>query len=127
MDWASVAAAFEHEASALGPRPAAAQLLFEAGRIYEERLGDAAAALSFHRRALRLDPGFLPNLRACRRLAMDAGDDALAAEALEAEATATADPAARSDLLLMRGRLLAGLGRDAEAREVLDRAAAAAP
>jgi cellulose synthase operon protein C len=127
MDWASVAAAFEHEAAALGPRPSAAQLLYEAGRIYEERLRDPAAALAFHRRALRLDPGFLPNLRACRRLAMDSGDDALAADALEAEATATTDPVGRSDLLLMRGRLLAGLGREAEAREVLERAAAAAP
>ncbi|HEY6098156.1 MAG TPA: hypothetical protein VIW03_01910, partial [Anaeromyxobacter sp.] len=75
MDWASVAAAFDHEAAALGPRPAGAQLLFEAGRIYEERLDDPASALAFHRRALSLDPGFLPNLRACRRLAMDMGDD----------------------------------------------------
>ncbi|HET7827207.1 MAG TPA: tetratricopeptide repeat protein, partial [Anaeromyxobacter sp.] len=127
MDWVAVAAAFEHEASALGPRPAAAQLLFEAGRIYEEHLDDPAAALSFHRRALHLDPGFLPNLRACRRLAMDAGDDALAADALDAEARAATDPAVRSDLLLMRGRLLAALGKAAEARDVLERAAAAAP
>lgn len=124
MDWAAVAAAFDHEAAALGPRPAAAQLLFEAGRIYEEHLGDPATALAFHGRALGLDPGFLPNLRACRRLAMDVGDDALASDALQAEAAATSDPAAKADLLLLRGRLLAGLGKDAEAREVLERAAA---
>jgi tetratricopeptide (TPR) repeat protein len=58
---------------------------------------------------------------------MDVGDDALAAEALEAEAGATADSAARADLLLLRGRLLATLGRHAEAGDALDRAAAAAP
>jgi tetratricopeptide (TPR) repeat protein len=127
MDWASVAAAFDHEASALGPRPAAAQLLFEAGRIYEEHLCDPAAALTFHRRALGLDPGFLPNLRACRRLAMDLGDDALACDALQAEAAITPDPAAGADLLLLRGRLLAGLGKDAEAQEALARAAATVP
>ena len=38
MEWASAAAALEREAEALGPRPAAAQLLHEAGRIYEEHL-----------------------------------------------------------------------------------------
>ncbi len=127
MDWAASAAAFEREAAALGARPAAAQLLYEVGRIYEEHLGDPGGALAFHRRALGLDPAFLPNLRACRRLAMDRGDDAVAADALEAEATATPDPTARAELLLLRARLLAGLGRAAEAREVLARAAAAAP
>lgn len=127
MDWAAAAAAFEREASALGARPGAAQLLFEVGRIYEEHLADPAAALAYHRRAMGLDPAFLPNLRACRRLAMDRGEDALAADALEAEATATEDPAARADLLLLRCRLFAGIGRAAEAREVLARAAAAAP
>ncbi|HEX9050363.1 MAG TPA: tetratricopeptide repeat protein, partial [Anaeromyxobacter sp.] len=127
MDWAAAASAFEREAQALGARPAAAHLLYEVGRIYEERLADAAGALGFHRRALSLDPAFLPNLRACRRLAMDRGDDALAAEALEAEASGTPDPDARAELLLLRARLLHGLGRAAEAREVLARAAAAAP
>src|SRR5512139_3191768 len=79
MDWAATAAAFEREAAALGARPAAAQFIYEVGRIYEEHLSDPAGALAFHRRALGLDPAFLPNLRACRRLAMDAGDDGLAA------------------------------------------------
>ncbi|HET8539248.1 MAG TPA: tetratricopeptide repeat protein [Anaeromyxobacter sp.] len=127
MDWAAIAAALEREAEALGARPAAAQLLYEVGRIYEEHLADPAGALEFHRRAVGLDPGFLPNLRACRRLAMDRGEDALAADALEAEAAATPEPSARAELLLLRGRLLAGLGRAAEAREVIARAAAAAP
>ncbi len=119
MDWAANAAEFEREASALGACPEAAQLLFEAGRIYEERLADPAGALAFYRRALERDAAFLPNLRACRRLAMDAGDDALASDALRAEAAATADPASRADLLLLRGRLLARLGRDEEAQEAI--------
>ncbi len=127
MDWVATAAGFEREAAALGPRPEAAQLLYEAGRIYEERLADPAGALAFHRRALALDPGFLPNLRACRHLAMDAGEDALAADALAAEAEATPDPSARAELLLLRGRLLSGLGRATESRAALDRAAATAP
>src|SRR5512144_1670647 len=60
IDWAGTAAAFEHEAVVLGPRPAAAQLLYEAGRIHEERLGSPAVALEYHRRALALDAAFLP-------------------------------------------------------------------
>lgn len=127
MDWAAVAAGLEREAAALGARPAAAQPLHDAARVLEERLGDPERALSLRRRALALDPRHLPNLRACRRLALDRGDDALAAEALDAEAGATPDPIARADLLLLRGRLLSALGRDAESDDALDRAAAAAP
>src|SRR6516165_5345989 len=60
IDWATAAAAFEREALALAPRAAAAQLLHEAGRIHEERLGNAEAALDYFRRATALDPAFLP-------------------------------------------------------------------
>lgn len=127
IDWAATAAVFEREAAALGARPAAALLLYEAGRIYEERLQDPAAALPFHRRALALHATFVPNLRACRRLAMALGDDALAAEVLDAEASIAPSQEARAELLLLRGRLLAGLGRAEESRAVLDRAVACAP
>src|SRR6266568_457252 len=127
IDWAAVAAVFEAEATALSPRPAAAQLLFEAGRIHEDQLGNGEAALDYFRRAVGLDRGFVPALRACRRLAMERGQDALAAEILDAEASIAPTPEARAELLLLRGRLLAALGREAEAAAVLERAVAAAP
>jgi tetratricopeptide (TPR) repeat protein len=127
IDWSRAAADFEREATALAPRPAAAVLLFEAGRIHEERLADPAASLELHRRALAVDPSFVPNLRACRRLAMDAGEDGLAAEILEAEAAVAESLEARAELLLLRGRLLATLGRVSESNEVLARAMATAP
>ena len=123
IDWAAAAAAFEREAEALGVRPAAAQLLYEAGRIHEERLRDPTVALEYHRRALGIDAAFVPNLRACRRLAMERGDDALAAEVLDAEASVAPTQEARAELLLLRGRLLASLGRLAESRAVLELAA----
>jgi len=127
IDWAAAAAAFEREAEALGVRPAAAQLLYEAGRIHEERLGDPAVALEYHRRALVIDAAFVPNLRACRRLAMERGDDALAAEVLDAEASVAPTQEARADLLLLRGRLLESLGRAEESRSVLELGVACAP
>jgi cellulose synthase operon protein C len=126
MDWASVAAGYEREARALGDHPAAAELLFEAGRIYEERLLDPGAALEYHRRAYALAPGLLPNLSAARRLAMDAGDDAFAAEVLEAEAAVTPGPGG-AGLHLLRARLLSSLGREAEAHAARARAEELAP
>src|SRR5512147_3347724 len=66
MDWAAIAARYEREAVALGDRPGAAELLFEAGRVFEERMGDAEAAFDFYRRAFAAGPRFLPNVRALR-------------------------------------------------------------
>lgn len=127
IEWAAVAAGLEREAAALGARPAAAPFLFEAGRIYEERLRDASAALEFHRRSFALDRAFLPNLGPCRRLALHLGDDALAAEVLAVEASAVREPGARAELLLLLSRVLARLGKAAEARDVLSLSLATAP
>jgi tetratricopeptide (TPR) repeat protein len=127
MGWAAVAGAYEREAAAAGAGPAAASLLFEAGRILEERLGDERAALDVQRRALEADPAYVPAARALRRLALDAGDDALAAEAVRVEARGTPDPEARAELLVLCARLLAALGKDLEAREALLEASTLAP
>jgi tetratricopeptide (TPR) repeat protein len=99
MDWAAIATRYEREAVALGDRPGAAELLFEAGRVFEERLGDAEAAFEFYRRAFAAGRRFLPNLRALRRVAEQRGDAPLAAETLTAEAELVEDPAVRARLL----------------------------
>ncbi len=91
MDWAAIAARYEREALAMAGRPAAAELLFEAGRVFEERLGDADAALDLYRRAFAAGRHFLPNLRALRRMAEERGDGTLAAEAQAAEAEVVED------------------------------------
>ncbi len=96
MDWAAIAARYEREAVALGNRPGAAELLFEAGRVFEERLGDADAALGFYRRAFSAGRRFLPNLRALRRMAEERGDASLVAETQAAEAEAAGDPSPRT-------------------------------
>jgi tetratricopeptide (TPR) repeat protein len=97
MDWASLAARYDREASALGGRPAAAELLFEAGRIYEERLVDPATALAFYRRALAADPALQPNLRAISRLAGDRENGELAPGGADAAEEAVAEAALRGD------------------------------
>src|SRR5690348_7373924 len=80
--WREAAAVLEREASAFGADPAAARLLHEAGRIHEERLGDAAGALARYRAALELDRLFAPNLEAARRAARACGDLGLECELL---------------------------------------------
>ncbi len=128
LDWASIAAGYEREALARAEDPpAAAALLFEAGRIFEERLASPAEALAVHRRAFERDPTFRPNLHAARRLATHLGDDSFVVDVLAAEERLEADPASRAQLAAHRVRWLLGLGRVPEAQAVLKEAASAAP
>ncbi|MFL5270594.1 MAG: hypothetical protein ACJ79E_00790, partial [Anaeromyxobacteraceae bacterium] len=101
-EWRAAAAVLEREAAAFGADPAAARLLHEAGRIHEERLGDAAGALARYRAALEIDRLFAPNHEAARRAARACGDLALECELLEAAAHAAIDPRDAADLALAR-------------------------
>src|SRR5690242_46329 len=100
--WRTAAAVLEREAAAFGADPAAARLLHEAGRIHEERLGDAAGALARYRAALEVDRLFAPNLEAARRAARACGDLGLECELLDAAAHAASDPRDAADLALAR-------------------------
>jgi tetratricopeptide (TPR) repeat protein len=120
LDWASIAAGYEREAVARADEPsAAAALIFETGRIFEEQLGSPAEALAVHRRSFERDPTFRPNLHAARRLATHLGDDAFVVELLAAEERVETDPAARAELVAHRVRWLLGLGRVPEASAAL--------
>lgn len=126
LDWAAVAAGYEREAAARTDDPAAAAaLLFEAGRLLEERLGSPADALVRHRQAFERDPTFLPNLHAARRLGTHLGDDSFVVDVLAAEERLETDGAARADLAAYRVRWLLALGRTAEAATALQDALAA--
>ena len=127
IDWANAAAVFEREAAALGARPAAAQLLYEAGRIHEERLGAPTVALEYHRRAST------STRRSSRTSARAAASRWSAARTRSRprcsrpRRRSRPSEEARSELLLLRGRLLAALGREAESSAALARAVACAP
>jgi tetratricopeptide (TPR) repeat protein len=128
LDWASVAAGYVREADARAGDPASgATLLFEAGRIFEERLGSPADALPLHRRAFEKDPTFRPNLLAARRLATHLGDDSFVVDLLAAEERLEEDPTVRADLTAFRVRWLLGLDRIAEANAALKAAEEASP
>lgn len=108
----------------------AATLLYAAGRILEDRLRDASRALDRYEQAAAASPAspFPPALRALRRLAMAAGAYLGAAERLDAEIAAVADPAERADLLVERAALYEDqLLASGPAREALEAALAIAP
>ncbi len=128
MDWAALAALYEREAAAQRMGPVSARLLHEAGRIHEGHLGDPAGALALYRRAAASDRLFLPNLQSARRIANALGDVQLECDLLDAEASVAKDPRDAAALELVRARLLEErLGRRAEGRAALARAAAADP
>ncbi len=128
MDWAALAAAFEREARARRPEGAAAPLLHEAGRIYEQRLGNLPDALAYYRAALDQDSRHRPSLEAARRVAHALGDTVLECQLLEAEAAVAHDGRAATALHLARAHLLRErLGRADEGRAALEQAAAADP
>src|SRR5512143_204712 len=128
VDWTSLAALYEREATARGACPQAAQLLHEAGRIHEERLADPVQALECYGRAAQLDAGFLPNLESARRVAHALGDVTLECDLLQASAAASGAPRDRATLELVRARLLEErLGRAADGRSALAAAARADP
>jgi len=128
MDWTALAALYDREAAALGEAPSAAQIVHEAGRVHEERLGDPIEALAHYRRAAALDPTFIPNLQAARRVAHALGDVSLECALLESEAAATRNARDQAMLHLVRARLLEErLGRTAEGRAAVAAAARADP
>lgn len=110
--------ALEHlrrEARLAGGAAEAVDLLYRAGQLEEERLGDAEAARRSYARALEIDPGHLPSLRALRGLLERAGDLDGYLEALVQEANHTTDPAEKTRLWNEVGRFQLETRGDREA------------
>jgi len=115
-------AALEREVRFRGDDPAAAPLLHEIGRLWEEQRSPRNAAIAYQN-ALRIHPTHLPTLQAARHLFAEAGNWTLVAQLLDTEANAADDPATQARLLFELGLVLDGqLGRGAEARSCFDRA-----
>ncbi len=83
----------------------AVELQSRIGRIQREELGDEAAARLAYARALDVDPGHLPSLRALRGLAEASRDREAYLRQLLAEARYTKDDAERAKLLHEAGRI----------------------
>ncbi|MEM7515509.1 MAG: tetratricopeptide repeat protein, partial [Planctomycetota bacterium] len=80
-------------------------LLYRAGRILDEELGDRASALDKYQMAIDLDPGHLESLAAMRAINLDAGDYLAAAKLLEQEAQYQQSPRVIAERLVMLGQV----------------------
>lgn len=115
-------ASLEEEAKRVGASPMGARIHHEIGKLWEQDLGNEREAALAYRRSLRMDPTYVPNLRALRRLLSREGGWHLALPLLEAELAADAPPGERAALRLEQVRLLLRLGRREDARAAVEAA-----
>jgi len=126
--WQALIAEYEREIATLGELPEAARLYYECGRIWEEKLAQPRNAWQCYNRAFQLQPGYLPNIRAARRLASQVGNWNVAVQIIDSELGAVADPSLRAHLLHTRGRILEEkLGRVDDARAAYEAALKESP
>ena len=105
--WEAEALALVEEADARDGAAAGA-LRYAAARLFEEGVGDVAAAMDHLRLALEEPPEttFRPVLRALRLHAIEAGSYWTALDLLDVEQKAAADASARADLAVEKAYLL---------------------
>jgi cellulose synthase operon protein C len=126
--WQALIAEYEREIATLGEQPEAARLYYECGRIWEEKLAQPRNAWQCYNRAFQLQPGYLPNIRAARRLASQVGNWNVAVQIIDSELSAVEDAGLRAHLLHTRGRILEEkLGRVDDARAAYEAALREAP
>ena len=127
--WARDALArLETEARALGSTPGAAPVHCSMGRIFIERLGDSKSAAICYQNAFSLNPAYLPNLEAARRLFAGAGRYEKTVALHRREEAQLQDPAQRAESLRAQATVLErDLGKPSEAAKLLEQALSLAP
>ncbi|HVZ85967.1 MAG TPA: hypothetical protein VHG72_03310, partial [Polyangia bacterium] len=127
--WEAEALALIEEADAR-EGAAAGVLRYAAARLFEDEVGDVAAAMDHLRMAIeeRPEATFAPVLRSLRLHAVEAGSYWAALDLLDIERKAAGDAGARVDLAVEKAYLLEHrLDAPARAREVLEAALAEQP
>jgi tetratricopeptide (TPR) repeat protein len=116
--WQSLLSEYERELEAMGDSPDAAVLLFETGKIWEEKLAQTQSAWQAYLKALQIHPQLKPNIRAAQRLASQLGNWNLALQIIDTELKITGDDHQKAHLLHARGLILEEkLGQIQTARE----------
>lgn len=126
--WQALLAEYESEIAVIGNVPAAAALHYESGRIWEEKLAQPRNAWNAYNRAFQLDPRFIPNIHAARRLASQVGNWNATVNIIDSEIAATQDPLRQAYLHQRKALILEEkLGRQDEARQAFEAAARLQP
>ena len=93
--WSELLEIYERQARATTGEEAVA-LLHKMGELSEDKLGDTKAAIGWYRRALELDKGYRPSIRALVRMHRDAQEWTDLAKALELEVASLEHAPARA-------------------------------
>ncbi|MGC4113431.1 MAG: Adventurous gliding motility protein K [Myxococcales bacterium] len=99
-------AVLEREAKVLGNDAAGARLHHEMGLLWEGPLKNARNAAVCYQNAYRLNPKFVANIRAARRLFAEVGNWQMVAQLVDAEASAIEAEPERVALMLEKARIL---------------------
>lgn len=103
-NWPFALDMLEREAQVLGTTPEAVELYFRAGKINEDMLIDAGSARRCYLEALRIDPAYLPAIRALKGIYEIEKDWENYEKALLEEARQTEDSQERSEAFLSVAR-----------------------
>ncbi|MBL8933564.1 MAG: tetratricopeptide repeat protein, partial [Archangium sp.] len=103
-NWPFALDMLEREAQVLGSTPEAVELYFRAGKINEDMLIDAGSARRCFLESLRIDPAYLPAIRALKGIYEIEKDWENYEKALLEEARQTEDPQERSEAFLSVAR-----------------------
>ncbi len=99
-NWPFALDMLEKEAQAAGPTPEAVELYHRMGKINEDMLIDPASAKRCYQEALKIDPAYLPCIRALKGIFEIEKDYASYEKALVEEAKQTEEPTAKSRAML---------------------------
>ncbi|NOZ86885.1 MAG: tetratricopeptide repeat protein [Deltaproteobacteria bacterium] len=127
-EWVRLVQIFEREAAAANTKRRRAELYFEMGRLWEQRLGALKQAMDSYEKSCSADQTYLPPLNAARRLLMDSRQWEKAATFLKREIEHANDDASKSLLLLDYSEILSEhLNKPDEAADALSEAVSLDP
>ncbi len=98
--------ALEREARAMGQSPEAALLFHEMGLLWESSLRHPRNAAVAYQNAFKLDPRFLANIRAARRLFGEVGNWVMVVQLIDAELAASDAERSKAALWFEKGQIL---------------------
>jgi tetratricopeptide (TPR) repeat protein len=104
--WDALLKLYDREARRASEGPARAELYFQIGKLWGERIGNKQQAMRHYQLAFRADPKCTKALVAARRIYRDLGNWKMVARLLELQLEPEEQPQARADLLASLGQVL---------------------
>lgn len=104
--WDALLKLYEREARRITDGPARAEVYYEMGKVWDERVGNKQQAMRHYQLAYRAHPTYTRALSAARRIYRDLGNWKMVSRLLEIQIGVEEDPRVRADLLCGLGQAL---------------------